>query len=102
MTNSADPDQLASSEANWSGSTLFAKTGHVVFSKRRVKKFPWKWNFESKWGVLGTVRSTDHTQTLWNRPCIVFLFIALTITWKMSDRTDLCQALESFTRIEVI
>ena len=32
MTNSADPDQLASSE-----STLFAKTGHVVFSKRRVK-----------------------------------------------------------------
>ena len=26
-----------SSEANWSGSTLFAKTGHVVFSKRRVK-----------------------------------------------------------------
>ena len=37
MTNSADPDQLASSEANRSGSTLFAKTGHVVFSKRRVK-----------------------------------------------------------------
>ena len=36
MTNSADPDQLASSEANWSGSTLFAKTGHVVFSKRMV------------------------------------------------------------------
>ena len=32
MTNSADPDQLASSEANWSGATLFAKTGHVVFS----------------------------------------------------------------------
>ena len=28
MTNSADPDQLA----------LFAKTGHLVFSKRRVKK----------------------------------------------------------------
>ena len=36
MTNSADPDLLASSEANWSGSTLFAKTGHVVLSKRRV------------------------------------------------------------------
>ena len=31
MTNSADPDLLASS-----GSTLFAKTGHVMFSKRRV------------------------------------------------------------------
>ena len=38
MTNSADLDQLASEEANWSGSTLFAKTGHVVLSKRRVKR----------------------------------------------------------------
>ena len=36
MTNSADPDQLASEEAYWSGSTLFAMTGYVVFSKRRV------------------------------------------------------------------
>ena len=27
MANSADPDQLASSEANWFGSTLFAKAG---------------------------------------------------------------------------
>ena len=25
MANSADPDQLASEEANWSGSTLFFK-----------------------------------------------------------------------------
>ena len=32
MANSAK----CSIEANWSGSTLFAKTGHVVFSKRRV------------------------------------------------------------------
>ena len=29
MTNSVDPDQLASSEANWSGSTLFAKAGLI-------------------------------------------------------------------------
>ena len=29
MTNSADPDQLASSEANWSGSTLFAKVAYM-------------------------------------------------------------------------
>ena len=29
MMNSADPDQLASSEANWSGSTQFAKTGYM-------------------------------------------------------------------------
>ena len=37
MTNSADLDQLASEEASWSGSTLFAKTGHDVFSKGRIK-----------------------------------------------------------------
>ena len=29
MANSADPDQLASSEANWSGTSLFAKAGHI-------------------------------------------------------------------------
>ena len=30
MANSADPDQLASSEANWSGSTLFAKAEYIL------------------------------------------------------------------------
>ena len=30
MANSADPDQLASLEANWSGSTLFAKAGYIL------------------------------------------------------------------------
>ena len=29
MTNIVDPDQLASSEANWSGSSLFAKAGII-------------------------------------------------------------------------
>ena len=29
MANSADPDQLASLEANWSGSTLFANAGYI-------------------------------------------------------------------------
>ena len=29
MTNSAYPDLLASPEANWSGSTLFAKAGYI-------------------------------------------------------------------------
>ena len=29
MANSAGPGQLASSEANWSGSTLFAKAGYI-------------------------------------------------------------------------
>ena len=30
MANSADPDHLASEEANWSGSTLFAKARHIL------------------------------------------------------------------------
>ena len=29
MANCADLDQLASSEANWSGSTLFAKAEYI-------------------------------------------------------------------------
>ena len=29
MTKSADPDQLASEKANWSGSTLFVKVGYI-------------------------------------------------------------------------
>ena len=29
MANSADPDHLASSKANWSGSTLFAKAVYI-------------------------------------------------------------------------
>ena len=29
MADSADPDQLASSEVNWSGSTLFVKAGYI-------------------------------------------------------------------------
>ena len=29
MANSVDPDQLASEEANWSGSTLFAEVEHI-------------------------------------------------------------------------
>ena len=29
MANSADPDQMASSEANWSGSALCAKDEHI-------------------------------------------------------------------------
>ena len=38
MADSADPDQLASSEANWSGYTLFAKQGISGFSRTRIKE----------------------------------------------------------------
>ena len=33
MANSEDPDQLASEEANWSGSTLFAKAGYILVQR---------------------------------------------------------------------
>ena len=39
MANSADPDQLASSEANWSGSTLFAKAGHIRVQQDKGLEF---------------------------------------------------------------
>ena len=36
MENSADLDQLASSEANLSGSTLLAKVGHIRVQQDKV------------------------------------------------------------------
>ena len=39
MANSADPDQLASSEANWSGSTLFEKAGYIRIHRTRANVF---------------------------------------------------------------
>ena len=35
MTNSADPDQLASEDANWPGSTLFAKAGYIQVQQEK-------------------------------------------------------------------
>ena len=35
MANSAEPDQLASSEANWSGSTLFAKVEYIRIQQNK-------------------------------------------------------------------
>ena len=37
MTNSADLGQMASSEANWSGSTLFAKAGYIQVQQDKGK-----------------------------------------------------------------
>ena len=39
MTNSADPDQLASEEAYWSGSALFAKMGMACFAREGLRIF---------------------------------------------------------------
>ena len=49
MTNSAEPDQLASKEANWSGSALFAKIGHVVFSIPGAHSGIFEILYESYW-----------------------------------------------------
>ena len=38
MANSADPDKLASSEANRSGSIIFAKAGHMWGQQDQGKK----------------------------------------------------------------
>ena len=43
MANTADPDQLASSEANWSGSTLFAKAEYI-----RVQQDKGLWDVKTK------------------------------------------------------
>ena len=37
MANNADPDQLASSEASWSGSALFANTGYILVQQDKSK-----------------------------------------------------------------
>ena len=37
MANSADPDQLASLEAKWSGSTLFAKAAYIQVQQDKGK-----------------------------------------------------------------
>ena len=44
MTNSADPDQLASS-------TLFTETEYVVISKRRVKYSSYGVTIRNKWAL---------------------------------------------------
>ena len=60
MANSADPDQLASEEANWSGPTLFAKAGYIQVQKdngyitktrlfKYIENFTFKnWKFSDK------------------------------------------------------
>ena len=49
-TNSVDPDQMASSEAIWSGSTLFAKVGVVLNSRIRVKGVYWQMDRQMTYG----------------------------------------------------
>ena len=41
MANSADPDQLASVEANWSGPTLFAKARYIGVQQYKGYNMLW-------------------------------------------------------------
>ena len=53
MTNSADPDQSASSEATWSGSTLFAKAVYPGSAGQGLRK-----NY---------IKSKIQAKTVWNK-----------------------------------
>ena len=59
MTNSAELDQLA----HWSESTQFAKTGHDVFSKRRVKHILYSY-FDLLIGII-TKQEQDQNETIY-------------------------------------
>ena len=70
MTNSADPDQLASSEANWSGPTLFAKAGYPSSAEQGLTSVQIFWNsicYLFLLSTLGKIFSRQHTE-------IFFLF----------------------------
>ena len=91
MANSADPDQLASSEANWSGSTLFAKQDISGFSRTRVmtyvaRKFPDQRNMFSSlvpdsptknlgWEVY---TSPLFTQNIWSKSLMMMILWCFT------------------------
>ena len=57
MTNSANPDQLAS-EANWSGSALFAKAEHIQVQQEKV-------NNDFYFCMTGSYIAPKH-QNVWN------------------------------------
>ena len=72
MVNSADPDQLASSEANWSGSTLFAKAEYI-----RVQQ-----DKEAPTDVLLTVPRQFLFVCLFKcRFCDIQLHLVLAVSW---------------------
>ena len=48
MANSEEPDQFTSSEATWSGATLFAKAGHI---RVQQDKSEMKYLFSYKLGL---------------------------------------------------
>ena len=48
MTNNADPNQLASSEASWSESALFAKAGHIQVQQNQIMLFFYQNNINTQ------------------------------------------------------
>ena len=64
MANSADSDQLASSEANWSGSTLFAKQDISGFSRTRVNTKMTLYDHFSIWSVYSCLYATGYPRWL--------------------------------------
>ena len=85
MTNSADPDQLASSEVNWSGSTQFAKAGYIRVQQDK--------------GYNTTTSSIDQLWTLdnnlpicYNLVLCIFLFFICNI-FSLIEKVHLFQGL---------
>ena len=74
MTNSVDPDQMASSEAIWSGSTLFAKVGFVVNSRIRVMSQRW-----NRFIIKNMIFWNIELSILWLQSALLLLFLSRTL-----------------------
>ena len=67
MANSADPDQLASSEASWTGSTLFAKIGYILVQQDKGQDTLY-WTFllrNQKWKCFSEAKTKPVLTCLW-------------------------------------
>ena len=80
MANSADPDQLISSEANWSGSTLFAKAGHIwVQQDKGFKKKDQIGLF--KWCLCDDIFSDFLYKSIWIASISLSKHMLLVLIW---------------------
>ena len=72
MTNSysVDPDQLVSEEANWSGSTLFAKAGYIWVQQNQGCPIIWTFALYFLLMCLKTCWMTAYTLIRCHRMCI--------------------------------
>ena len=89
MTKSADPDQLAS-EANWSGSTLYAKAEYIRVQQDKDETTSEKESMHKEKNLLlrseliFLLRNTLCQEIKWFWHCVIFYKIHLFfIRWKL-------------------